>query len=417
VTSVGYFTSFDYWSTGQAEFWQALFSIASLAVVVGDMKPERRAIAGGALGGLATLFKPSPPVLLVVIICAITAARARVTLGARALASLRATALYGAGATAAVGVALIPFALSDGGLKSIYDCVIEFNRWYSREWAFDVSGLADVNWRWAALCATTFYALVFVAFGRALFEGRKGDLGTGLMSVGLLALAYAQVFAQGKLLMYHWVIAAPFSALAIIWALVELTDGIRGVMVAVMGGAMLLVTLNAHLPREYQFAYGRDVKDTLKYIRGETSRGQFYASFLGPFGNNQSTLLRIAHAIRQRSRPNDTLCVRGFMPAIYVYSGLRCPSRFPWEQHLGTIWEPPIASYPSDDIRTSWIDQHRKALAKHPPTFIVTFLPWYRDRYDLLKKGYRDIAIVDWCVVLQRDRDRLYSEHVQQTSR
>lgn len=408
VVSVVYFTCFDYWCTGQAEFWQALFSLASFTVVICDERPHRSALAGGALAGLATLFKPSLPLLLVVMLCAVRAARTSVAFRARVLAALRAIALYGASAAAVIGLALLPFALSDGGLQAMYECLFEYNRTYASEQVeiFDRSWQFQMNWRWVGLWVVAVCTLTVVAFGKALDKRRMYDVRTGLMCIGLLAFACMGVLAQGKFFLYHWVVAAPFLALVVTWALVELTSSVRGVMIATLFSAMLLVTAGTLLPSGYHIAYSSQVKDTWHYVRGEISFSQFSNLFPGPFGNNQSALRRVAALIRGRARPHDTLCVRGFMPAIYVYSGLRCPSRFPWEQHLGSVWQPPISSYPRGDIRAAWMSQHRSALAIHPPTFLVTYEGWGVDRYMRRFDHYQEIEIVGVHVILERDRSQ-----------
>jgi hypothetical protein len=349
-------------------------------------------------------------------VCAVRAARTPVAFRARALAALRATALYGAGATAVIGLALLPFALSKGGLQAMYECVIEYNRAYANVPIYLFYSYAwqlFINWLWVGLCVVSFCILTFAAFGKALHERRTRDMFTGLIYLGLLAFAFAEVFIQRKYFMYHWVAVWPFFALIVTWALVELISSVRGVMVAAIFSATMLLTAGTVLPRGFHFNYTYQVRDTWNYVRGEMSLAQFSDLFKGPFGNNQSELREIAALIRKRARPHDTLCVRGFMPAIYLSSGLHCPSRFPWEQHLGLVWQPPLSLYPSGDIRAVWIEEHQRALAIHPPTFIVTYASWYVDRYRRLSDNYREIAVFDWLVLLERDRAELSNPNVR----
>lgn len=400
ITSVVYFTCFDYWSTGQVEFWQSLFSLASFAVVIRSERHDRSAVMGGALAGLATLFKPSLPLFLVFLTCALRAARAPAAPRSRALAGLRACALYGASAAAVIALALLPFALKDGGLEAMYTCVFVYNRAYMKEWTESF----DINWSRISPCVIAVYTLTIAAFGKAVSERRTRDVGIGFACVGLLVLAAATVFVQRKFFTYHWVVVSPFLSLIATWTLVELASSVRGATIATVLSAVLFVAAGTFSWQGYHEIYSHHVKATWRYLRGETSRTTFTNAFIGPFGNEQTGLWKIAELIRKRARPDDTLCVRGYMPTLYVLSGLRCPSRFPWEQHMGMVWQPPISLYPLGDIRATWIIQHRDALAAHRPIFLVTFEGWAFDRYQRWKDSYREIAIVEGHVLLQRDR-------------
>jgi hypothetical protein len=217
----------------------------------------------------------------------------------------------------------------------------------------------------------------------------------------MVVFAAASVFVQRKFFHYHWAAVWPFLALMATWSLVELVSSMRVAVMAAIFSIALLV-LAGILSQSRYYAYSHHIKTTWSYLRGEITQRQFLDKFRGPFGNDQFVLQRIAELIRQRAKPNDTLCVRGFMPAIYVLSGLRCPSRFPWEQHLGGIWEPPLSSYPDSDIRSIWVNQHRLALAIHRPTFLVTFENWSVDRFARSTEGYREIGVVDGHVLMVR---------------
>jgi hypothetical protein len=288
----------------------------------------------------------------------------------------------------------------------MYECLIEYNRAYTREWTERFA----IDWRRIGPCVIAVCALTIAAFGKAVYERRTRDVGVGLTYIGLLAFACAEVFVQRKYFLYHWVVASPFLALVATWALVELVSSVRGAMIATLFSAVLFVAAGALFPHSKYIAYSHHVRATWGYVRGELSLARFNNAFRGPFGNDQAVLRQIAETIRKRAQPDDTLCVRGYMPAIYLYTGLRCPSRFPWEQHLGKVWEPPISSYPIGDIRALWIDEHRHALAIHPPTFLVTFEAWDVDRFMRRTEHYREIAIIDGHVVLQRAREEPLSK-------
>jgi hypothetical protein len=98
---------------------------------------------------------------------------------------------------------------------------------------------------------------------------------------------------------------------------------------------------------------------------------------------------RIGALAKQRAKPGDTLCVRGFLSPIYQASGMRCTSRHAIEAFIGL--GPP-----------AWKQEYATDLRARPPTFIVTFDDRAHDLRALAKRGYVAIHREDGLVLLHR---------------
>jgi hypothetical protein len=405
LASVSYYTSFDYWSTGQVEFWQGLFSLASLAVVARGRRLSRAALVGGAFAGLATTFKPSLPLVLVVGVLVVRALRRLPPTAAwrgRLDASGRAVLLYCAGAALALALIFLPFVVAPRGLVSLRECVIEFTKVYTTNWGEFVF---DMHWARVGVPVTATYVLTLAAFAVARREGDARASKKGLLYVALVGFAVLTVAAQRKFFAYHWVVVAPFLALTATWGLLVLCRSRRWpvAIASASAAAFVLGGVGARVP--YHSLYSHHVFAVWEYVRGASTRETFLGPYVGPFGSEYPILERFGLEVAARAKPGDTLCVRGYLPAIYVVSRLRCPSRLPWEQHIGVgaIQEGAEgAVFPADDVRERWRLAHAEALAQSPPTFIVTFSSREEDRTARAAEGYREVFELGGRVLLER---------------
>ncbi|HEX5659055.1 MAG TPA: hypothetical protein VFX59_17795 [Polyangiales bacterium] len=400
VLAALYLICFDYWSMGQVEIWQGGFSLASFTAVICGVRRDRRALTGGVLGGVATLFKPSPPLLVAGVICALRAARAETGMRNRAVAVPRALALYGAGTFAVFALTLLPFALSRRGLLSMRECMIDFTKAYTTEWV----EVFNLDWPRVGAASVAVYVLLALGIGISLERRDSRALRVGLSCVAMIVLALATVYVQRKYLGYHWVLLLPFFALGATWGLNMASTSPRGALIGTMFSVSLYIVVGLWLSGPFAYIYASQVRNAYQLTRGELAWSDYARTFGGPFGNDYGALEHLGNTVNALARPGDTLCVRGYIPVVYVVTGLRCPSRFPWEQHIGNVWEPPVSKYPEGDVRNAWIKQHTDALARNPPSFVVTFAVWPADRAQLRAHGYREVIEERGIVLLEKAR-------------
>jgi hypothetical protein len=127
------------------------------------------------------------------------------------------------------------------------------------------------------------------------------------------------------------------------------------------------------------------------YARGHITRAQYLAAF-----EEYPEEERLAETIRSRAHPGDTLMVRGYEPALYVVSGLSCPSRFEVEVPFvtdGMVYK-----------RDEWRAEHEHDVWNAPTTFAVTFAGAQFDIDAIRARGYHEIARSYAQVALERDR-------------
>lgn len=201
-----YYTTFDYWATGQAELWMALFltgaAWAAWRVRAGGMW---RTILCGALCGLAFLTKftaivPAAGIFLLGLVQASNwACRARWAAG------------FLAGFAGAVLIVFLPFAFA-GLASEAWQSTVSINYFYL---VYSWRGMRDfVPTLFATSTAWYLWPCLMVgSFGMIWSLRQRGNRLTHLAPVFLACLAALSVVLQRKYFAYHWVVMVPFMAL------------------------------------------------------------------------------------------------------------------------------------------------------------------------------------------------------------
>jgi hypothetical protein len=398
-----HYTYFDFAATGHPELWQSFFMLGSLWVIarLPDGRPTARAaLASGALAGTAVMFKHTA------VTTGLLAGIAFVVLGFRARGLRRSLAmggLYSAGVFAAMGAFLVPYALT-GTLDVVYDALVE------RILKYASSGSAPshvvppwMTWRYGGL--VVLFAVAGLTSGLAV-AGRLGDrrerrLGWWIAAGTLLALASALVQPRAidsPVGSYYFIVTTPFSTLCITWGLRQrFVRRMRPRLVVAAALVALGFAWGPEWPHADEWSYRKEWASWLSWVRGHRSYGAHIDHF-GPVGalDRYPRQVRVARFIRARARPDDTLCVQGFVTPIYALTDLRCPSR-----HFAEV-----SAYEGLD---GWLAEHRRALRASPPTFVVTFSDRERAIRELVERGYERHVVersgrIDFVVMERRPR-------------
>lgn len=376
-----YFGAFDYWCTAQVETAQSTLAVLALVLAA-----RNRPGAAGVAAAASMAFKPSILAALPVLVLWLPNA-----LGTPSHAvpqRVRATLRFALAAAALLALVMLPFLLRPGGGARVAE-VLEYLRIYAK----DDFGLAfSINGKRTGRFVIGFVVLLAFAAWRTWRHDRPRRNALGL-ALALVAIAAINVIAQRKFLNYHWALLTPFAATTMLLAVRSLPRASLQVVAAAAWVVVGIVPmrLEASARTNYHRSYARHLIETARALpRGDHPSWDLY---WGGFGNDVGPLVRASTQIAALATPGDTLCVRGFRPLPYVLTALSCPSRFPWECHLGA--ESNRAELPPDlpptDVRTRWTLEYRRALEEHPPTFVVTYPDWAVDLERLRGRGYVEI--------------------------
>jgi hypothetical protein len=368
---------------------------------------ERRALlVGGALGGLALLFKP-PSAALVAFAGLSALVRAGRGPGPRARRVGRAAFLFCAGAAAPLALVVAYFGLA-GGLPALVDVQVGANGWYLRHQT-NVTSVFEVLRR-----SQGIYKL-FDPVSSLLLEASAIGLAAGIVgrdrglrdrhASALLACACAAagVVAQRKLYMYHWgLVVGPAALVAAnvaidVVALVRWRSPRRTTTLASTLFAANLVTAYALTGRAVN-KWSEEAVAAGSWLWGRTDDVALGRSFDSPdvdypFEEARETSLWL----RDHTSPADEVAVRGFDAEIYAMAQRRFHGRF-----FDTNWlSDPNLAYRRD----AWLREDRAAFEHDPPRWVVTRtdLPEPPDLPSTFTAlGYVERARIGGFVVLER---------------
>jgi len=135
------------------------------------------------------------------------------------------------------------------------------------------------------------------------------------------------------------------------------------------------------------YSYHQHMANLARYLAGKTNRWDYLEPFSGQNRLDRYRVLEsIGKQIKQRARPNDQLCVRGFAPPIYQVSGLRCPSRHVVQARVNL---------------PGWDEEYAQLVLRNPPRFIVTFSDRPDDIAKLKRRGYHELSSPKWFKVME----------------
>ncbi len=387
LTSGLYYTVFDYWDTGQVEFWEGLFALAGYVTAQRVRSWRVAALASGALGAITVLFKWPGAVLLPVAALVVIRRACRTAhgpLGTKLRRALSAAGWHGLG-ICAVGGLVIGYFYACGAMKALeelfgYTSTYVLNTPASLPQALESTQLLwrEVFRLWSVFLALGYLIGVVLAVRRRAWR----VLGGALVAALLVTLSAASVVLQFKFYPYHWVVLTPFLLLCCAYGSAELARRWQSLPLRVSLTVVLIGYFGApNWITNARVTYRTYTHSFWSYMRGETRRSAFLQQFLGPFNYRYAVQERIGDQIGDRANPGDGLHVRGFEPAIYAVSGLASPSRFASEMPLG-------ASQLSYN-REAWAAEHDAILWVTRPRFFVTFLWAPADMALVEAHGYR----------------------------
>lgn len=397
-----YFTVFDYWDTGQVEFWEGGCLLAAYVVLEQTRSIARAALLGGLLVGVALAFKftaalAAPVLAVALVLRAVRELAPEASARARALVSLRALGLFTLGCALPLALFVAVYALL-GASKSLRELSLYLQHyasvWNAEEPAKEISAF----WQRARLWGGPLLLASLLPLGSALLRRRSAQLEGLLVAWGLLAAALASVAVQRKYFSYHWAVLTPFVLLLGAYAI---AFGAAANRLLAAAATLALVTLG--------FVYGpkwsaNPALTYRAYVRsyfwphqqGALTDVAFARAFTGTTDYNWVDQIVISAAIRGRMRPGDRLHVRGFELGMYALTGLSTPSRFPSE----------VLLYDSDIGKGQKRARrlHKKTLKEHPPRFFVSFEDRPKDLEELTLGGYSELTRSGMFVLFERSQ-------------
>ena len=367
AANVFYFGFFDYWHTGQCEFWCALLvAVALWAGLRAPVRPLLGAFLAGVACGTAMLFKPTVGLLVVVVLGAVVASRGSWR------ERLVASAAFAGGGTLIVGACVLWLVLRGAG-PAAYEILVTFNRAYVAQ-ERRVNDLEDVARTVLAAhhlfdpLASFLHLWIVVGIVQVGRSGRRYVESPLVLPALIILAAAAGVIAQLKFYPYHWgimIVGETLAAVVIARQLVEhlatlRMSTVRARLVCV-GAPLLLFALSG-----YVWGWHERVMATVRYVWSGDR-----VAFLDPF--------RVEHPfhffakdeeavglwLRAHARPDDRLVVREFHPTIYASSGLSYGGRFFWDAYLTDPRR----------RRAEWLAQDRADLERIKPRWVVAILP------------------------------------------
>jgi hypothetical protein len=350
-----------WWSGAQAETFMEPLSVLALVVAVraaGGRRSWSLLFLAGCLLGLASLGKPT--VLLLVPVVAAIVPRDR---------RGRGVLFHLAGIVAPWVLAILYFA-SRGAAGAFVESVVTANLDYGSR------GLSLVP-RMLGNFLPVLHSLVDLRFvplaALGLFVVARGrGSGAARLPVPWLLAACLMTLLQGRLFGYHFLpIVAPFAALAGIGAASAVAVG--GRQRSLVAAAVLLAFLGI------DNLDWRDWDLRRKAITGRITRTSFLQQVAPRTDRadvDPAETVRAARWAADRLRPEETLLVWGFEPAVNFLAERRSPTRFIYDYFLTSSAVPPERRRRYWEL--FWLD-----LDRTPP---------------------------DWIAVVSRDRNPLESE-------
>jgi hypothetical protein len=354
----------DYWNTAQGELACALLTTAGVLATRRVEGHRTAAVVAGLLGGAATLVKPTA--LPLVAISAFVMAR-------RARRDGRAGTLrwFGGALLALPALTVAYFALR-GALPAAVDSLVFANRVYVLDEHTAHGARGALHAIALALRHFGFPAKVVIACAIAgpvlsRLRRRRFEFECHALAAAMLLVGFATVVMQWKFFLYHWSIAAGGVVLvAANWTVIarRLFGTMRAPFVAAPVVAVAIWLAFVRTGNEDWALWRDNAQLTARWAAGAVDDDTFAQRIARePGKRDYRSLKAIAEWIRERTRPDDYILVRGESAEIYVLSGRRAPGRFFWSLFLSS----PTRAY----HREAWLREDALAIATHPPRYVV----------------------------------------------
>lgn len=392
-----YYSTLDFWDSGQAEVWQGWFVLAAYVTVLRSQRPLRGAYGAGLLAGTATMFKFTAGIGALLVALPLVARAYRSADDRPARAITRALLVYAAGGLTVVGL-VVGYYAAEGALSYLAE-LLDYIRTYAKSsWNPQNPGeLVHSYWTrsglWLVGCVFSWLIAVSQAYARRSWRVLAG----AAMALMLLAGACANVAVQQKYFNYHWGVVAPFLTLFAAYGLAECARASATVAGLSATGFLLASWLMAP---GWQTNWGNNYRlfslfGYYDYLAGNIDYDTLMRSFIANQNYNWGAQMEIAKAINERKRPGDLLHVRGFELGIYALTGLHTPSRF--------ISEIPLDQPELEYNRLAWRKEHDDALWSARPRFFVGFIDRVDDDAAIIAHGYHELSRAGLFVLFERD--------------
>jgi hypothetical protein len=413
--NVLYFGFFSFWDTAQCEIWCVVACLAAVWIALRTkVAPVPAAVATGLLAGFAFLMKP-PAALMVLVIAAALVVREgghrRGDAGARKRAALS-LFVFGVSALAVLGITILYF-VKVGAFTELVDVVVNYNREYIKG-DRDSSGVGGFiervgkDHQYFDPWSTIVHGLLVVGLMRGGLDGRDRDARPRwLLAAALLATAVLGVFLQAKFYRYHYGLMVAGELVALLLVLEDLRRILpdwRAKTGLLVGSVLLLFLLN--VPNSLRFIDFTSY--SLTYVTGAENREWFADKFRQEwiqyyFKDRE----QIGLWVREHSKPDDRLLVRGYEPSIYVTAQRSYGGRFATAHHL--------TSRKVFYRRDEWRAQDRADIERIKPRFVVAQRhrddwpgwpepPDIDDAKWIEQFGYQPVYAAYEFVILERDK-------------
>lgn len=319
---------FDFWHSGRGSTFALLAILGSAALLLRGRRRARWAVVAGALFGVGLSIRPLHLTFLPLLLGAASStgeARKRVPAflaGALLLASL------------------LVIAMGPSGTEHAFDLIVRGRCLYFGARFLELPSVRVIeHFQPVAGVLLGLFALgaLLPPLGVAdrLLGRRAFVLGWGLCAY--LSVALANTFAPFEneaFISFGALVAALIARDLSSWF-----SGHPGRAVAI--GAAQLVALHASAyadPASASATLTRRARAAAAYARGAKDRAEYRESFAIPeLSFFPGEIERVAAALYERVRPEETVVVRGYEPEVYLRARVRYGGRFFWTGHLQ--WE------------------------------------------------------------------------------
>ncbi|HEX5659137.1 MAG TPA: hypothetical protein VFX59_18215 [Polyangiales bacterium] len=399
VSVTWYYSTLDFWDSGQAEIWQGWFLLAAYVSLLRIKSVLRGAYVGGLLAGVATMFKFTAGLgaLLLVLPLVSRAYALAQEPRKRALEIARALLVYGAGGLTIIALFLGYYAY-EGALPYLVELAAYIRYYTKSSWNPPNPGeMTRDYWTRSGMWLIAFFFAWLIAAYEAYRRRSYRVLAGAAMAMVLLMGTVVQVAVQKKFFNYHWGVVAPFLTLIASYGVAECARrSAVSAWLATSGFVLASFAMTPGWPTNWGNSYRLYTLGPFwEYVHDRIDYEQLMTVFIGNQNYNWPAQRAIAKAINERKQPGDLLHVRGFELGIYAMTSLHTPSRF--------VSEMPLDEPALEFNRPAWRKEHDDALWGARPRFFVGFFDRVEDDANILAHGYHEIARAGLFVLFERN--------------
>ena len=393
ATSVLYYGYLDFWNTAQSELWYGMLGVASVAAAVRTKRPECAALVAGLLAGSALLMKPPAMwIVLVAVICLVRRTK-------RFVVPLL---LFGVGG-AIVPAGVLGYFAMKGALPAMLDIVVGANSYYVKhERGGTPFDMLRYLWCYFPLVPALLAYLAW-AIWRARRSGDRAADERHTIAALITTGAWLAVIVQGKYYLLHWTVCVP--AFAVIAAnaaraIAERTShqGRRWAFGPDVVVSLFALYIGAGATWHGPQSWWASTKHAWRWTRGQETRDDFTWHFAEPgveffFWTSE----RVGTWLRDHTKPDELVTVRGFQPEIYAVAKRRHGGRFFWTTFITN----PARAYK----RKEWLREDLDALKANPPKYVValTHIKEGPDSVSYFERlGYRTVEVMWEFTIMER---------------